>query len=171
MSLGAPPAVSVLRLSRRKICSWSTCLGMRGPGPDVGRSGLRSGLGLIPERNEGFRGQVPCSSPSPWDGISEFRLSVLIPVLEWDTCRERPVAFILRAGLRLCVMYRFIPTVCPRPAVRTSGRRPGSSHLPGWLGSWGDRQQGWVRGPPEGPVPFAHLVPTSVCRVACGLCV
>ena len=59
------------------------------PGPDGGRSGQRSGLGFDSERKEGFQGQVPCSSTSPWDGISEFRLSVLVPVLVWDTCHER----------------------------------------------------------------------------------
>lgn len=116
--------------------------GDEGARPDGGRSGLRSGqrsgLGLIPERKEGFRGQVPCSSSSPWDGIS-IDLSVFIRVLEWDTCRERPAACILRAGLRLCVTYCFIPTVCLRPTVRTTGRKLGSSHLPGWSGSWGDR--------------------------------
>lgn len=101
------------------------------------------GLGLILERKEEFLGQIPCFCPlfvGCGLGIPPFHPRRRpVERLVWAPGSPGRVCpcggfQVLGAGLRLCVMYWLIPTVCPLSTVTTTGRWPGSSHMPAW--SW-----------------------------------
>lgn len=63
MSPGAPLAVGILRLSRQKVCSWSTCLGMRGPGQTGGGQGRGQAWGSSPRGRRDSEGRFPAPAP------------------------------------------------------------------------------------------------------------
>lgn len=169
LSPGALPVVCVLGLSRQRLSFWSTCcslwalaprLGTRVLGPAGWRLGC-DGLGLIPERKEEFLGQIPCFCPlfvGCGLGIPPFHPRRRpVERLMWAPGSPGRVCpcggfRVLGAGLRLCVVYCLIPTVRPHSTGTTTGRWPGSSHMPAWSWApWGMEQKGWALDRPGAP--------------------